>query len=106
MIEFFADEKYLDDLDKRWEEIIPHILHYNETVDHENLQTVSCKIREYYLGDNNVNRQTYDDLVQVSTMETIVYRQLQSNRFNGAKSGQRVGQINRHYFEQYFIHFR
>nr|WCC58154.1 carboxylesterase [Pharsalia antennata] len=63
--EFFADEQHLDDLDKRWEEIVPYILHYNETVDSEDIHAVNTKIRDYYFGDSAVNRQTYEDLVQM-----------------------------------------
>lgn len=57
----------MDDIDKKWDEIMPHILHYNETVNREDLHTVNSKIREYYFGEKTVNRDIYGDLVQVST---------------------------------------
>nr|QYA71950.1 carboxylesterase [Anoplophora glabripennis]QYA72001.1 carboxylesterase [Anoplophora glabripennis] len=63
--EFFSDEKYLDDIDKRWDDILPHILHYNETVNSEDIHAVNTKIRDYYLGDANVNKHTFGDLVQI-----------------------------------------
>lgn len=57
----------MNDIDKRWDDILPHILHYNETVNQEDLHIVNSKIREYYFGEKAVNRQTYGDLVKVCT---------------------------------------
>ncbi|KAJ8961983.1 hypothetical protein NQ314_005765 [Rhamnusium bicolor] len=63
--EFYSNDDYLKDIDKRWNKILPHLLHYNETVENKNLNTVSKKIREYYFGNKSVNKETFDNLVQV-----------------------------------------
>ncbi|ERL93518.1 hypothetical protein D910_10807 [Dendroctonus ponderosae] len=74
--DFWADKQHLIDIDTKWNEIMPFILHYNESAPSDLKDEISQRIREHYLGSKQVNRQTYSTLVEVTEhycgMETDV----------------------------------
>ncbi|KAL1506091.1 hypothetical protein ABEB36_005519 [Hypothenemus hampei] len=63
--EFWANDQHLLDIDVKWNEIMPFILHYNDSVTPELKDVVSQKIREVYLGDKAINRNTFPHLVDI-----------------------------------------
>ncbi|KAL3274199.1 hypothetical protein HHI36_015615, partial [Cryptolaemus montrouzieri] len=62
--DFYRSEN-LKYIDENWNEIIPHILHYNSTVKPSAKQSVTKKIREQYFGDNHISRNTFNQLVNM-----------------------------------------
>ncbi|EFA11999.1 esterase 6 precursor [Tribolium castaneum] len=62
--DFYHDE-YLQDLDERWNDLVPHLLDYNYTVERTKMDEVSQKIRKYYLGNKQVTKSTYMDFIPV-----------------------------------------
>ena len=65
--DFYSDDEYLRDIDEKWNDIVPFILDYNNTVDPELRDLVSQKIRRYYLKDKQVNRKSFLDFVKILT---------------------------------------
>ncbi|KAH1005722.1 hypothetical protein HUJ04_006652 [Dendroctonus ponderosae] len=63
--DFWADKQHLIDIDTKWNEIMPFILHYNESAPSDLKDEISQRIREHYLGSKQVNRQTYSTLVEI-----------------------------------------
>ncbi|XP_050548710.1 esterase E4-like [Daktulosphaira vitifoliae] len=49
--EFINDDNLLKYIDEHWNEVIPHILDYNNTIPHSRLNEVSQRIRKEYMGD-------------------------------------------------------
>lgn len=64
-LDFITDEKYLDDINTRWNEIIPFLLDYNNTVAPKDRDLVSQKIRQEYFQGREVSKETFPVLVQV-----------------------------------------
>jgi bile salt-stimulated lipase len=63
--DFYANEEYLNDIDTRWNDLLPVILDYNYTLDSRLHNSVSKKIRDYYLGGKHVTRETFMDFVKI-----------------------------------------
>ncbi|RZC40529.1 COesterase and/or Abhydrolase 3 domain containing protein [Asbolus verrucosus] len=63
--DFYIDEKYLIDVNTRWNELLPFILDYNYTVDVHLHNKISQKIRKHYLGDKSVSRTTFMDFIPI-----------------------------------------
>jgi bile salt-stimulated lipase len=61
----FLQNGYLEDIDTRWNELLPFILDYNYTVDLKLHDQVSQKIRKHYLGTKKVDRSSFVDFVQI-----------------------------------------
>lgn len=67
ILDFYVKDEYLKAIDTRWNELIPHILMYNSTVNHSIINQVSQAIRQKYLGNNTLSRgESYFDLIRVS----------------------------------------
>ncbi|XP_066257357.1 venom carboxylesterase-6-like isoform X1 [Euwallacea similis] len=87
--EFWANEEHLKEIDSRWNELLPFILHYNETLPAELKNKVSQLIRRQYMGDKPINRETFASFVDifsdrlfVSGIETIAQLQSQAVKSN------------------------
>ncbi|XP_076258814.1 venom carboxylesterase-6-like isoform X1 [Rhynchophorus ferrugineus] len=63
--DFYSNDQHLIDIDTKWNEIIPFVLHYNESVEPRLKDDVSRQIREHYLGENHVTIDTYNTLVKL-----------------------------------------
>lgn len=63
--DFIKDEKYLEEINERWNELIPYVLHYHETVDENVKDEVNEKIRKFYLGEDNVNRNSFSTVIKI-----------------------------------------
>lgn len=63
--EFYSDDQYLIDIDTKWNDIVPLILHYNDSVDPLLRDEISEKIRKEYLGQRPVTKETFPILVEL-----------------------------------------
>ncbi|XP_068897838.1 venom carboxylesterase-6-like isoform X2 [Tenebrio molitor] len=61
----FVQKEYLKEIDARWNELMPFILDYNDTVDSTLLDEVSQKIRKHYLHDQKLDQSNFVDFVQI-----------------------------------------
>ena len=55
----------LEDLDKNWESIAPHLLDYNDTIPVQEHANVARKIRQHYLEDKPINNKNLDHLIHM-----------------------------------------
>nr|CAI5867393.1 unnamed protein product [Callosobruchus analis] len=60
----FYNDEILRYLDKNWNDLMPHILHYADVVNPGDLQTVGEMIRKEYLGNGKLNRKTFKKMIQ------------------------------------------
>lgn len=67
--EFMRHDNYLPEIDADWNEIMPFILDYNHTIPHERLNEISQKIREHYLGELVLDKNSFSKFVDVSFMK-------------------------------------
>lgn len=63
--DFVADLSYLKQIDDQWNDLIPHIMDYNNTVLANQRDAVSKKIREFYFKSAPVTKATYPILIKV-----------------------------------------
>ncbi|CAH1959948.1 unnamed protein product [Acanthoscelides obtectus] len=61
--DFYNDED-LEHLDKNWNELMPHILHYADVVDSKASIAVGDMIRKEYLGSERLTKQTFKKLIK------------------------------------------
>ncbi|CAH1119260.1 unnamed protein product [Phaedon cochleariae] len=61
----FYNDELLEYLDIHWNEILPHILHYNNVIAEDKLNITSETIRLNYLGTRNLNKESYPEFVQI-----------------------------------------
>ncbi|CAH1959953.1 unnamed protein product [Acanthoscelides obtectus] len=61
--EFYNDED-LEHLDKNWNELMPHILHYEDVVDSKASIAVGDMIRKEYLGNERLTKKTFKKLIK------------------------------------------
>ncbi|RZC33705.1 COesterase and/or Abhydrolase 3 domain containing protein, partial [Asbolus verrucosus] len=82
--DFYIVEEYLNDIDNRWNELIPLILDYNYTVNAKLHDEVSQKIRKHYLDDKRVSRITFMDFVKILSDRIFVNDIQKSARLQAA----------------------
>lgn len=63
--DFIAKNQYLEEIDQFWNDLIPHILDFNHTVDINDRLSVLTKIREFYFHNMNVSETTYGNLIKM-----------------------------------------
>lgn len=63
--DFVADPSYLKQIDDQWNDLVPHIMDYNNTVSASQRDAVSGKIREFYFKSAPVTKATYPILIKV-----------------------------------------
>ncbi|XP_044261768.1 venom carboxylesterase-6-like isoform X2 [Tribolium madens] len=71
--DFYIQEEYLNEIDKKWNQVLPFILDYNYTLDPKKHEEISQKIRRFYLGEKRVNRENFLDFVKILTDRLFVY---------------------------------
>ncbi|KAJ8933687.1 hypothetical protein NQ318_008405 [Aromia moschata] len=64
---------HLEYIDRNWNEVMPHILHYNDTVDLKHKDEVSQKIRQYFLQGQSLTKDTYKSLVELMSERLFIY---------------------------------
>ncbi|VEN33919.1 unnamed protein product [Callosobruchus maculatus] len=60
----FYNDEILRYLDKNWNDVMPHILHYADVVEPEDLKAVGEIIRKEYLGNGKLNKKTFKKMIQ------------------------------------------
>lgn len=63
--EFMRHEEYLPLMERDWNHVLPHILDYNYTVASDRLNEVSQLIKEHYLGDKPLTKETFKQFVDI-----------------------------------------
>ncbi|KAJ3644894.1 hypothetical protein Zmor_022594 [Zophobas morio] len=61
----FLQDRHLQQIDTRWNELLPFILDYNYTVDAKLRDDVSQKIRKQYLGERKVDKDSFVDFTHI-----------------------------------------
>uniref|UniRef100_A0A1B6FLE1 Carboxylic ester hydrolase n=1 Tax=Cuerna arida TaxID=1464854 RepID=A0A1B6FLE1_9HEMI len=69
---FITNNDLLRDLDRNWNKIAPHLLDYNYTVPTDELDYVSQRIRNYYLGNHSIDSDNKGDLVRMMSDRLFV----------------------------------
>jgi len=85
--DYMVKENFLPDLEKRWDELAPYIMHYMHTISDDKKTEVSEKIKQYYLKGEPISKKTYPELVQmigdrvfVESSETAAKLQAKANK--------------------------
>jgi len=64
--EFLSHEETLVDMESNWNEILPFILDYNNTISDQTLRPeIAQKIKTFYFGNNTVSVNTKNEVVEV-----------------------------------------
>lgn len=61
----FYNDDHLEYINKHWNKVLPYILHYNDVVPDNRLDSVSQKIRDEYLKGQELSKDTYHLLIKV-----------------------------------------
>ncbi|XP_068913115.1 venom carboxylesterase-6-like [Tenebrio molitor] len=94
---FYSEKKYLQDIDTRWNDLLPFILDYNYTVDPRLHDMVSQKIRTHYLGNQRVSRSTFSDFVDIASDRLFIGDIYETARLHAAATKSPV-------YSYYFTH--
>jgi bile salt-stimulated lipase len=94
---FYSEKKYLQDIDTRWNDLLPFILDYNYTVDPRLHDMVSQKIRRHYLGNQRVSRSTFSDFVDIASDRLFIGDIYETARLHAAATKSPV-------YSYYFTH--
>lgn len=70
--EFLREKEYLPHLDENWNELLPHILHYNDSVRPQRRDIVSQLIRKHYLKGAKLDESTFTKFVDVSMFPFVL----------------------------------
>ncbi|XP_017776975.1 PREDICTED: venom carboxylesterase-6-like [Nicrophorus vespilloides] len=62
--EFYGDNHF-DEIDARWNEIIPHLLEYNYTLNPTEKLDVSSKIKQFYFGNEKPSRDNFNKFIEM-----------------------------------------
>jgi bile salt-stimulated lipase len=87
----------LQDIDTRWNDLLPFILDYNYTVDPRFHDMVSQKIRRHYLGNQRVSRSTFSDFVDIASDRLFIGDIYETARLHAAATKSPV-------YSYYFTH--
>ncbi|GJQ74843.1 Est-6 [Trypoxylus dichotomus] len=63
--DFIRQARYFDELNLNWNKLIPFILDFNNTIPASERDNVSEKIRNFYLQDKAINKDTFPILIKV-----------------------------------------
>lgn len=66
IIDFMSDEILLE-LEMRWNELLPYILHYSQTVPVTGQADVSQKIKDFYFHGKPLSMSTFENLVEIGS---------------------------------------
>lgn len=64
-IEFINNDTILKNIDENWNNVIPHILDYYNTIPQKNINHVSELIRKEYMGDADLIKGNTENFIQV-----------------------------------------
>lgn len=63
--DFIAKTEYLEDINGKWNELMPFILDYNLTINPQQRDVISQKIRSVYFGNDSVSEETFPNLIKL-----------------------------------------
>jgi len=64
--ELVSQEETLVEMESKWNEILPFVLDYNNTISDESLRPeIAQKIKTFYFGNNTVSTKTKNEVVEV-----------------------------------------
>lgn len=65
-------QELLQELNDRFNEIAPEIMHYRHTVSPDVIDTTSQMIKHHYFGDNKISTKTFKELTTVSELYILL----------------------------------
>ncbi|KAG8239169.1 hypothetical protein J437_LFUL018574 [Ladona fulva] len=63
--DWVADDDLMDQFSSHFEDLIPHILHFNDTAAEEELKQISNKIRKFYFGNKVIGKGDREEVIKV-----------------------------------------
>lgn len=66
--DFAFGNKYLEEINTRWDELMPFICDYNNTASTESKNKISKRIRYEYMQGDDLDRSTFTKFVKVSSI--------------------------------------
>lgn len=67
---FVFVQEVMDELNKNWNELLPHLLDYDYTISNESLRTkIAQDIRKFYFGNKLISMETKSNLIEVNMNE-------------------------------------
>lgn len=64
---FILFEEPMNELNQKWNELLPHLLDYNYTISNESLRIkIAQDIKKFYFDHKKVSKETKNNLVKVS----------------------------------------
>lgn len=73
-LDFISDDKLLQELNDRWNEISPNLLMFNFSVESDRDKNhISNAIRQFYFGDRPISKVTVKEIIQVAELHFILY---------------------------------
>ncbi|KAL7048232.1 hypothetical protein ACKWTF_003276 [Chironomus riparius] len=92
--EFYSNEDFLDEIDTKFDDLAPYILHFNdETDDKQKIVKASSMIRKFYLGDKKVTRKNFE-----------LFKNMLSDRLFKSGAYEAI-QLQSKYSPSFFYHF-
>ncbi|KAK4880938.1 hypothetical protein RN001_004257 [Aquatica leii] len=65
--DFVGDANILKELENNWNELLPLVLHYKESVSPDKLSSVSQAIKAFYFKDRPLDNNTIEELIQMAS---------------------------------------
>lgn len=74
LLDFISDDKLLQELNERWNEISPNLLMFNFSVESDKEKNrISNAIKQFYFGDRPISKMTVREIIQVAESLFILY---------------------------------
>ncbi|GLH12015.1 Venom carboxylesterase-6 [Gryllus bimaculatus] len=89
-LEFAAKDEALQDLNEKFNDIAPHLLFFNYTVNNQEKNQVSDKIRQYYFQDKPILQESRQELIQMVGDRTFVVAVERAARLMASANSQPV----------------
>ncbi|XP_065346653.1 venom carboxylesterase-6-like [Cloeon dipterum] len=70
---FINDEVELKKFDREFDELVPHLLHFQDSVEPADKRDVARKIRREYFGDREINKNVAKDIIKMASDRLFVY---------------------------------
>ncbi|KAJ9595641.1 hypothetical protein L9F63_013171, partial [Diploptera punctata] len=96
--EWVTDDKFMRELDKRFNELMVHILDFNYTVPNNLKEEVVDRIREHYLHNQSLSMKTFQQLTQIITDRVYL--------LDGARAAKLQASVNKSPVHFYLFGYR
>ncbi|XP_046405772.1 venom carboxylesterase-6-like [Ischnura elegans] len=71
--DWVANEERMEHLNNRFDELVPNILHYNDTIPANLIKTTTQKIRNFYFGNNEIGMNQREEMIQMCSDRLFLY---------------------------------